>query len=1019
MTAQIQFQSNDWLVFIEGVQVPFMNFTYNTGVDMLPVGSIQLIPDALIANIRPNAVVSLFFRDPYVGADKPIEDQYVYYGGGEVTSVGVSKQPQSKSIILTFRSELGVFAQHRMMASGTGGSLYDSVVTGSTIYSIIDGGPSAPTFTMSLLNLADNDFNYGSRILGAFAWFAAHNASLRLRVDQHRLLNKIVFLDNNFVKDILTKTTSPGLFNLTLDANLQETDSALDIIYKLNTLIDYRITFMPTPRVKAEGYFKKPERIIPANSKTESLVNFAGFDKSWERTDAILMPNTHYFPPPPCNYIFPDMVESLSYSRTFESEPTRSKYTCPLVNAASAGPDSVSRVSYYSIDPLPGIPKGQNAPKTPPEFYAALRELYLPPSAEGVSVSEESPYITTTDTLLRFSANKLLQPLGSTTAQPLGSQRSVNSLFALADSEISKGIIVDNALRPEDGEYLAALAQSSKNNADNNDKNPIAKARGSVYANYVQQWVDYKHGLSRFNRVASISLKGHKWLAPGFPAVVFDQSICLWGLISSISFTADASGNESTQVDFSNAKPVTGIPRNLFNSATKLSNDISDLNKSVQATVKSVYDASIKGLDDLLSSVKKKGNLVISRLTQSELSDPKLLTKEKLSYMFEVDVNFPVETVGISPIITAYNDFAPAAASLIATAQGVANKMVGPSRELAGALAAKNNPDLATDWLATYNFSIDNFYDKDSLATTISNLLTWFDKIASLTKQSLEAQKNQALAGQPYFASTAADADKIGGALVKSGQDISEREAALRQIINDLERNYNIPRVPEFFSNKFTDIIELDRVYRELLGTRPFYSNLTQTPIPVLDPLDIPPLLTVQLPLSYFESIDRMMFTFKHLYPDLDLISGFSGADLGIGDWVSTHKQGRGTMEWQHREVLRRGHTTLRQYLLTNGFEGSLRVLISGEPTPTFFYAMTPVQADWDRGVVVLAPTGDKTPYTWDQSPITRLVSLRDDPAVKARRELARDPSLAGSFRQEQIINYSRKLMGSRAYRGD
>lgn len=1012
MTAQIQFQSNDWLVFIEGVQVPFINFTYSSGVNMLPTGSIQLIPDALIANIRPNAVVSLFFRDPYAGADKPIEDQYVYYGGGEVISVGVAKQPQSKSVTLTFRSELSAFAQHRMMASGTGGSFYDSAVTGSTLYSTVggEGGSIKPEFTLSLLNLTDAKFDYGSRVLGALAWFAAHNASLRLRVDQHRLLNKIVFLNNNFVKDILNVTTSAALFNLTVDAGLQETDSALDVIYKINTLIDYRLTFMPTPRLKAEDYFKKPERIIPANSEKTSSLAFAGFDKAWERTDAILLPNTHYFPPPPCNYIFPDMVESFTYSRTFESEPTRSKYTCPLVTATPNGPDSIARTSYYSTDPIPGIPKGESAPKTPSEFYAAIRQLYLPPSTPGATVptavvSQASPYITTTTTS--------------------NTERSVNALFALADSEIAKGIIVDNSLRSEDGEYLTVLAQSNRNKGavDTSAKDPVSQKFGGFYGKYLQSWVDYRHGLGRFNRTASVSLKGHKWLAPGFPAVVFDQNICLWGLISNIAFTADASGNESTQVDFSNAKPVTGIPRNLFDSATKLSNDISELTKSIQDTVKSVYDASIKGLDDLLASTKKKGDVVISRLSQSKLTEPKLLTKDKLSYMFEVDVNFPVETVGISPVIKAYNDFAPSAALLIATARNVANKMVGPSRELAGALAAKNNPELATDWLATYDFSIDNFYEKDSLATTISNLMTWFDKIASLTKQSLEAQKNQALAGQPYFASTAADADKIGGALVKSGQDIAEREAALRKIINDLERNHSIPEVPDFFPSYFTDIAELDRLYQDLLGTRDFYGKIVRATAsvasPVLDPLDIPPALTIQLPMPYLESIDVMMYTFKQLYPDADLFPGFSGADLGIGDWVSTHKQGRGTMEWQHREVLRRGHTTLRRYLLTNGFEGSLRVLISGEPTPTFFYAMTPVQADWDRGVVVLTPTGSKTPYTWDQSPITRLVSLRDDPAIKARRELVRDPSLSGSFRQEQIINYSRKLMGSRAYRGD
>ena len=328
MTAQIQFQSNDWLVFIEGVQVPFINFTYSSGVNMLPTGSIQLIPDSLIANIRPNAVVSLFFRDPYVGADKPIEDQYVYYGGGEIISVGVSKQPQSKSITVTFRSEFGAFAQHRMMASGVGGSLIESVVSGSTLYQISNQvNPNSDRavldFSTNILNLKDARFNYGSRVLGALAWFSAHNASLRLRTDQHQLLSKFMFIDNTFVKDVFTVVTSEALFNLNIDAGLSDTDSVLDVIYKINAMADYKIAYLATPSyTQSLNKLGEPVKIVPTNADDSNNLAFSYFEKSWERSDGILMPNMHYFPPPPCNYIFPDMVEALTYSRTFESEST-------------------------------------------------------------------------------------------------------------------------------------------------------------------------------------------------------------------------------------------------------------------------------------------------------------------------------------------------------------------------------------------------------------------------------------------------------------------------------------------------------------------------------------------------------------------------------------------------------------------------------------------------------------------------------------------------------------------------
>jgi hypothetical protein len=122
--------------------------------------------------------------------------------------------------------------------------------------------------------------------------------------------------------------------------------------------------------------------------------------------------------------------------------------------------------------------------------------------------------------------------------------------------------------------------------------------------------------------------------------------------------------------------------------------------------------------------------------------------------------------------------------------------------------------------------------------------------------------------------------------------------------------------------------------------------------------------------------------------------------------------------EWAHRKFLKRGHTTLQDFL--DDHKLTLRKRTSFPPTPTQFYQLEPAKGSTTK-------IGTRT---WDDSIFSKLVddlairSIEDgeagtDPLVRQAREQAGDESyLTTAERQEIILEYSANHFGSRGFGG-
>lgn len=979
---QIQLQANDWLVFIEGVQVPFIGGSYSFGANQVAAGSLRLEPDSMLSSIRPHAVVTLFFKDRYpdVEADE-IEDQYIYYGGGEISSISIDKQPHAKGVQISFSNELSILDQHKAFAMGVGGSYTSIIAAGTLLVNPFSQGGTNDLFSIRLLNLvppekgglSDAAYRYVNNMIGALAWFSGHNASLRNRIIQHRLQHKFAGLDTLILKRLMERAVGGRLVD-SVQELLRDDDSVLGIIQKLNGIPDYSFVSVAAPPFFPSDQVTK---IYPLNTESGTKP----LTKTWSRNDTLFLPNMHYAPPPPCNFVFPEMIERYAFSREFRSEPTRTIFEDNITEAST----SAGRVMFVETDLIPGI----GVIKDPIQFWGAARVAFGTDKTVTPSNDASSPYADA-----RIDETKQVT--------------EYNLLDSVADSEFQKGVVTQRLSRTD--EYLSALLAVGITDSDAAQKylKPALSQEGSETANsytkFVQGWVRYRHGLAKFARPADVTIKGHRWLVPGFTAAIFDQDTSFTCLVNSVSHTFDPSGVENTVVSISHARPIAGIPPSLVASAAKLTNDISELKKTLNSEIKSAYAENVSVISAMLATV------VAAEANIPEAEAPPLSVSEAALIGMSAG---ETRVIAGSKEVAAWAVLLNAVAGLVSVSQEVAGKVIGPHREVAGALTAQRFPALAQEWL---NFTDNPAADlsKEDPTTLRSRLVSYATRLAALIKETLAAQEQQALNAEPWFATSTAVVSRVSQELIANGVKLADSELALRTLLNTLENGYNIPSPPDFYPEELVDIHLLDLKYQELLGCKPFYS--TMVPARLIGPLEA-------------NALGSGVTTHQAMVTCLSKIfTGLANASMSptavsaspFPSWDSVIATSESSIEWAHRSFLKRKHQTLRQYLTTHGFKADLDRFISSEPAPTVFRVMRPQPAATVQKMTLLD-------YVFDDSCLSRLVdewaiygnTQAPDPMVAARRKKVEDPSLTSAFRQEQIIHYSRRHTGSRAYRGD
>lgn len=1023
-----EFSSNDWLVFIDGVQVPFINLQMTFPMSGIASGVIALEPDILLTRIRPRSVVAIFVRDrfsaeEFTSKEEEVLGSYFYYAGGEVVQLADSREAQSRSTTITFESDFNIYAQHSAFASGVGGAPFYGTINGSN-YVNPETGTSHPQDVLSVAALSKaftvgaptgdgtvhrstgegGTGDFGNRLTELVSFLSSHNASLRVQTARTRLLNKIAAIDDNTLGQLAKVSLASPLFQLVQNRTTSQ-DSMLDVIMKFANTVNYRMLTSPAPSVPTDQPPPgNPEKIPfpPALVANREDTDIFQFRRDWYRNDYIFVPNLFYSAPPPCNFIFPDMLGSRSTVRNFMAEPTRSYYV-----------DSVFKVggSLVYVEPPDIIRPDSDTLLTPTDFWVLYRDLLNRSSTD--QSAKDSPY------------------RGASPIAPNG----VEVLNLLQDDELEKGILSYPV--PPHGEYVMALARflALKNPDGTFDSEAVANIATIVgkafdedtapsgpedektraYVQFIVLWLRYQHQLRRYNRPSQVQLRGHRWLVPGFSTVIFDSDMTYLSYITSLTYIVGADGSETTSVALDHTRPIQ-VARQTQIAGLKASvNDTVRIREALVADIEQRFAEDYEDYQTRLDRMFNNRAIIDRRREEYEAASTQLeqntIRRELLSVarLFESDY-----------------------VEIMARARVLADSVGGPGKTPAGSVLVRQNPDLASALLAYLDPSEE--VSDPAAFENLNAALTQAEDAVSLISQYNDQQLSQFRQGQPAEGQGSA----IIAAINQAQEAKRDQAKALEQQIADLERSADFPTPPIFYNNEFLDLEKLDERYQELLGCQPFYTGPYAEGIDVGNPSEdkdirratayIQHQKMIQMFSRVFDGVRRVTASLietddTERAGDLIIPKRPSNKDASIMSWEEAAESDLGSFRWQHENFLRRRAQTLKGYLRTHGFKEELEVHISDEPDPTKFYRMVPRTATpvgklvWDESV--LCRLVDENLRTGEQITINGETQPRAaDELIRRRREKVTNPFLTTGPRQNVILSYSRRHFGSRGFDG-
>lgn len=570
------FQSNDWKVFLEGVEIPFINISVTAGKNGDLFGVVEVQASILLLGLSPYAAIAIFFRDrespDKAKQTESIELEYVLFAEGSVSEISTSKSADQRNVSLRFKGHLETLDRHKKgHISRMSEDAVSDISSGSIIPAATPGERTPISEYLSYLFPSnDSEFKLGSisnrtdssvsvLVHSLISFFLASNASCKNEANRTRLLNKFAVMTDASFKTLVDIEALQSLA-IGAESSFSGDSSFLSIITAVLDRFGYSIYATTCPSADPTPGTGKTESINEDVFKAMSL-HPGVISSALARNDFLVLPETYYLPPPPCNLLFPDSITSLSFTRNFDEEPTRS--LMPL-----RGTELNTTIVFQSYKSTDDLEQSINS------FLGTMIPSNLSEARSKPSVGLDSDF-----SMEMFD--------------------NLNALEALSDDELTRGIVL-NAVDPGPEFYFAAartwfdsqeeeslvesilpsLLKIGKTAASVTFEHFDGSARrqdlltqfitsieGSVEAknkkasdaivlNYNQQYLKFKHTLDTFRRTLSVVCRGLRWAAPGFSCVVFDKDACYIGKLEKTETSISAAGDERTVVELSQVREL-------------------------------------------------------------------------------------------------------------------------------------------------------------------------------------------------------------------------------------------------------------------------------------------------------------------------------------------------------------------------------------------------------------------------------------------------------------------------------
>ena len=358
MSEKAEFLPSEWKVFVDGVEVPHQGFSITFAENTNSVISITVEPDKLLTSLRPQSLIHVFARDQFpslkrtsetIAIDEAITEeqltsQFRLFWEGYLTGHQYAKAPTARSYELVGTCLFNVFQNTKAYSIGVGPLAYSAVLSGSDLPPLFasGGGLEAPEAAQDIFSFPflvkafsnaeeageDDAFrnsanpNFSDRILRLITYLSSHNASLRQQTLRFRLLDKICGVKDSTLDNLIPFALLSNLLGNS-QSQIGAQASVMDIIQHLMSYGFYKYIHTPfphTPKAQPEEGAAYP---FFSTIDTQDNIDIFKFPKGVYRNEHVIIPETYYALPPPCNFIFPDMINSLSIGRDFLAEPTR------------------------------------------------------------------------------------------------------------------------------------------------------------------------------------------------------------------------------------------------------------------------------------------------------------------------------------------------------------------------------------------------------------------------------------------------------------------------------------------------------------------------------------------------------------------------------------------------------------------------------------------------------------------------------------------------------------------------
>lgn len=511
---KMDLQYSEWKIFLDGVEIPWQSFNVIFSKNSLTSASIVIPPDNSLKDLRPQSIVSVWFRERYAesqtpadGSQQDVLNNFTLYWEGMLSATTYSKSGLQRNTTLECEDFLGVYRRTLAFTIGLGEYKVSSFISGSLEVNrqTLAEDPSIDLYSSYLIATnvfkTNTQLTFSQRINYLINEISSNSATLRQQVIRLRLLNRL-FSVNDSVFETVIQPIAIGLAGVA-PQQISDESTVMDLIKHFLDYGFYNTVQIPTPHLAS--VFSSPEThtILGDRPNKDRL----SIPRDFQINEFAIVPDTHYTAPPPCNLIFPNQIQSISVAKNFYESPTRVIIQNPINDLAS---------SDFYIAPESLFRRQDATPVESLSFFGILTGSI----ETNKSVIDQSPYI-----------NNLGDGYGA-----------LNVLKLVLPSEIEKGVV------PHVGRFrfetAVAYAEAQKK-AESNTSDGILQE-------YLSQVVEYLYQLYRFRQNMTVTSAGSlRYLVPGFPAVVFDNVVSYIGMVDSISTSVDSSGNESTTVTFS------------------------------------------------------------------------------------------------------------------------------------------------------------------------------------------------------------------------------------------------------------------------------------------------------------------------------------------------------------------------------------------------------------------------------------------------------------------------------------